>query len=694
MSTIVTLYCPLCGQKLKIKDASLFGKSVKCPGCKKSFVLHDPNAPAASPVPAPAPSTASAEKPSASRASQPAFPDFSSFEDHGDEDVPPLFAPPAGRQTSSTSPEPFFPSVSGLSAAETRVAPAENAPPWGSGPAPGNAAGPGPIVPADMPLESSAELLISRRKSRKGARWINLALGVVLLGSAIGVGTYLATVKKPIGAPSVAKKTQSAAPSSFMRPADPNEPYSRTLLEADPELVGEFQPTSGKPIELYMMPSGINMLIHLHPARFFSDEYEYKVLRASLTDDVVGWMKEQIKGLTLTDPEKIEDLTIGILLGARGVPPQYCCVVRLAQPEKLTALIDLFPGKYLYDITERPNLRIKVDGTHGYLIHDERTYAVCPEGMAADLEYSIETPNQDVSVGMAELLGRTDRDRMFTAIADVHDLQIHLSTLLPVSARPFFQQLTDWLGEEIEMASWSIHPSPYFHSQLALRPVTTKEVAVLEAEVKSKLAALPERIWKDVCEKMQPREMRFRTLIGRLPAMLQAVSDSTISQREKRCVLLTTVLPAKATPNLALATLFTLDEATRTSFTSTAVAASPMTRSKLPETVAERLKIPVDAEFNRTPFEQAVTYLGNEIQVNVVVDGDALKDAGYTKNMPQTFNLGKVPVQKALFQIVNSYQEKDKEMVISIDEKSKTIHVLTKKFADAKGLPVYPLTGE
>jgi len=673
---------------LKIKDLSLFGQSVKCPGCKKPFVLRDPNEPAPT-VAAPKPSPGAKQTPSA-------FPDFSKFDDDNvEEDLPPILAgmggPPKSSSRKSSGPSASRGSSASSSPArhsgqaskdDTNAAFQLSTPPAGV-----------PIVPAELAADSSAEILYSARKQSKKSKWFNLVLGGVLLVSAIGLGIYFATTQPVASRPAPASGTLLVE-KKIERPVDPNQPYSRQLLQQDAELISEFKPTSGQPIELYMMPSGINMLIHLRPAQLWSDNYNYKVLRSSLTDDVMSWMKSQITALCLRAPEQIEELTIGVLLGARGVPPQFCCVVHLKEPEKLSTLIDIFPGKYLYEITERPNLRIKVDDQRGYLIHDEKTYAICPVGMADELEYSIQTPNHDVSVGMSELLARTDRERLFTAVGDLRDLEIHLNALFPETARPFFHALSEWMGENIEMASWSAHPEPYFHSEIALRPVSTMEVATLDTVMKTKLEKLPELVWKELCAKMHPREMRFRNLIGRLPAMLQAFQESTVSRREKRCVFLTTVLPAKASPNLALATMFTIDEASRTSFETPTIAANQASKPKLPETIAERLKMPVDAEFNRTPFEQAVTYLCGEIQAQVHVDGDALKDAGYTKNMPQTFNLGKVPMQRALFEIVNAYQEDGKEMVISIDEKTKTITILTKKFAEAKGLPIYPLKAE
>ncbi|WP_437224459.1 hypothetical protein SH661x_003639 [Planctomicrobium sp. SH661] len=646
-------------------------------------MLRDPNEPvtstAAEAVPTPAAAPASRPTPKATvppRSANP-FPDFTQLEDSPfDDDVPAIFAGPPAAKAPSASPLPF---------PVGSEPPQSNASPT---PFPSSIPAAGPIVPVDADEE-----ILSPLKKKKSGKAFQIGLFAVLGLAGIGMAAFFLTQEKPAPT-SAATLTQSTEAESPGRPLDPNQPYSKPLLERDKELVAEFKPTSGQPIEMLMMPSGVNLLIHLRPAQLWSESYNYKVLHASLTDDLMSWMRDQIKGLCRRDPEQIEELTIGVLLGARGTPPQYCCVVRLVEPERLSTLIESFPGKYLYEITERPDLRIKVDDQHGYLIQNEKTFAICPAAMAGDLEYSIDTPNTDIGVGMAEMLKRTDRQRLCTMIADVNDLEIHSGTLVPAAAQPFLTAATEWLGENIETVSWSLQPEPYFHSEIALRPVNTMEVARLDNEVKGKLNKLPETVWKDLCAKMQPREMRFRKLIGRLPAMLAAVTEATVSQRENRCVLLTTVLPAKATPNLALATMFAIDEATRTNFAQATVASSSQNKPTLPETVAERMKLPVDAEFNRTPLEQALTYLCGEIQVKLFVDGDALKDAGYTKNMPQTFNLGKVPMQRALFEIVNAYQEDGKEMVISVDEATKSITVLTKKFADAKGLPVFPLKAE
>ncbi|HWL08829.1 MAG TPA: hypothetical protein VNQ76_10510, partial [Planctomicrobium sp.] len=430
------------------------------------------------------------------------------------------------------------------------------------------------------------------------------------------------------------------------------------------------------------------LVIHLRPALLWSDDYTYRVFRASLTDDVTNWLAGQIKTYCRRDPQQIEEVVFGIILGARGMDPQVCTVVRLKEPERLSSMIAEFPGKYLYDIAEKPDVRIKVDDKHGVLIHDDRTFAICPAELAEELEFWIKRPNHEVSEGIAEQLRRTDRQRLFTAIGTMGDLEIHLKRLFPVPAQPLVSTVLEWVGMDVETVGWSLHPEPYLHSQVFLQSIPAKHPGGLQQELTAQLQKMPERVWKDLCMKMTPAEVRFRKLIGRLPAMLQAFQESTISQRDGRLITLTTVLPAKAAPNLALATLFTVNEAVRTNFGAARPVIAASDKPKLPPTIAGRIELPVDAEFNRTPLEPTLQFLCDEIQVKLFVDGDALKDAGYTKNMPQTFTLGKVPMKQALSHIIDRYQERDKEMVACFDDEKMLITVTTRKFATRDGLKI------
>ena len=57
------------------------------------------------------------------------------------------------------------------------------------------------------------------------------------------------------------------------------------------------------------------------------------------------------------------------------------------------------------------------------------------------------------------------------------------------------------------------------------------------------------------------------------------------------------------------------------------------------------------------PLQEAVAYIAEETSLTIRLDGDGLKLAGYTQNMPQTFNVGRVPADQALAKIFSQYEK-------------------------------------
>ena len=104
------------------------------------------------------------------------------------------------------------------------------------------------------------------------------------------------------------------------------------------------------------------------------------------------------------------------------------------------------------------------------------------------------------------------------------------------------------------------------------------------------------------------------------------------------------------------------------------------------ESLAKRLRRQVLIDFRREPLQEALTYIGSEVQVSVVTDGDALKLAGFTQNMPQTHALGKVSAITAIDAILRQYGGK---MVIVLDETRQEIFLTTQDAALAQGLTVF-----
>jgi hypothetical protein len=256
----------------------------------------------------------------------------------------------------------------------------------------------------------------------------------------------------------------------------------------------------------------------------------------------------------------------------------------------------------------------------------------------------------------------------------------------------------DAFSDDAETVCWSVNVGDTFHSDLQFRTRVADGQEILTPErlvtsLNEKLGQAPHDLMAMIL-KMHPPRKGAASIIGRYPAMVEAYRQATVPTTDKRLVRLTTVLPARSAPNLTLATLLTWDEARRTDFSgaSRPVPTVAAAGGNLPDTVAERLKLAIDAEFSRTPLQEALRYICGEIQVNLELDGEALMSDGYTQNMPQTFNLGKVPASAAIHEIIKKYDgeaNEENRMVVSVNEQTKTLTVHTRKFADQKGMAVF-----
>ena len=91
------------------------------------------------------------------------------------------------------------------------------------------------------------------------------------------------------------------------------------------------------------------------------------------------------------------------------------------------------------------------------------------------------------------------------------------------------------------------------------------------------------------------------------------------------------------------------------------------------------------------PLQEAWKYIGDEAKVKTDIDGDALKDAGFTKNMAQTFLLGEVPAINAIHALLEKYEPEKISLVVIIDEEKKLMLLTTDKFAKRQGLKVHPV---
>lgn len=105
--------------------------------------------------------------------------------------------------------------------------------------------------------------------------------------------------------------------------------------------------------------------------------------------------------------------------------------------------------------------------------------------------------------------------------------------------------------------------------------------------------------------------------------------------------------------------------------------------------LADRLTQEIDAEFKKIPLEKTVKSIGESVGVKFVVDADALKAKGYTRNMPQTISLGKVPATQALKAILDDPQQPD--LAVFLDEGRKQLVLTTTAALEKAGKKPLPL---
>ncbi len=667
--------CPHCNKSIKLKDRSLLGKKGKCPSCAKSFLIQE-QAAAEEVVPLqlvgeePAVGTGAMWVPD-----DPVLPVAA--------DMPVAYVPVQTPQGVVLQPVmggaiPGYPAVSSA----LPPAPAFNFDLGDDTPLPPSAA---------TPAATSSIKRPARKTRSNNSTLIGVGVAAVILvggGLYFGFQTSSTTVTMTPDTPVLPAGTEVPAEVS------PPGAYSRESLTADPALVEEFRPTKGGPIPLNMLTGSNNILIHLRPGRIWGTERAAAELKASLTEDVVTWLETTIKKITHRNPDQIDDLLIGLSVVSKSEPPQISTVFRLKKPEKRSALVLEFNGTEV-SLPGRPLVTRK--DALAFHVKDDRTIAISPAELANDLAEAVAKPQECVTDGIQALLKASDRERSFTVFFDVTDATTYSSQLFEPSVEPACLKLLEWFGPDADTVSWSLHLDQTLHSQLRIYPkgghtgtgkISTPDT--LKRDFPGKLTTVVEKDLVGAVRVMRPNRSGFRQIIGRFPAMVEAFRQATIFQAEPKFLTMTTVLPAKAGPNLALGAVLTWDESTRTDFR-TSDSATPVATGEenLPKTVLGRLKTELEIEFSRKPLEEAFLFIGDETKVTFVVDGDALKQAGYTKNIPQTFKLGKVPGTQGLYTILTwPMQEK---MCLVVDDAKMEAHITTTAAAQAQGLKIVPV---
>ncbi len=670
--------CPQCGKTLKFKSASRIGKKAKCPKCSHSFVLTLPQAEPTDEVelqlapPVQPPTPVSPQQPMTGTSARwvpdtpgqapvvPQTPPASVPQVPVQPQIPQVAVPQAPIPPTAPVgvPQPQVPAVPPRPQPELTVGvpdPSFTTVQLKDGQA---------VFPVGQPVTSPLSEI--RKRNRKRGK-SGLILGVIglLLASGVGVAAFL---NDSGDGPVESGKPEVVA----------NQEWNdeKKALQESATAAANVSPTSGKPIDMKYLPPGANIVIHTYPARLWSEQDSRREFMFAL-GPLGTWLSERISTLTNFEPKEIEKLTIAIGLGPRESEPEISAVVRLVEAQQRTVII-----RQRFKAARDPevqNADVYIDDTRAWMLIDEKTFSVGPKYLADDLVASQSFP-ADPSDDLRALMQGTDGDRDITVMIDRSALEIHTPTLFADRLKPAIVKLTDWLGSDVDSAAFSLHSGDRLFMETRLRNGTGTTPAKLNRYLRSRVDELPRDVL-DMVRFMRPSRSGPRQIIARFPAMAQAFSAATDSGIGNRFVQLTTILPERAIPNLAVGTILTWDESTRTDFNRERAKVTTKSEQKLPATLAGRLAMKVEIEFTRTPLQEAFALLGEDIGVTFKLDGDGLKLAGYTQNMAQSFNLGTAAAADGLKKILSQYDK----MVLVPDESTMTMKVTTRDGIEGSG---------
>ncbi|MFK7817252.1 MAG: hypothetical protein AB8G99_00915, partial [Planctomycetaceae bacterium] len=553
--------CPSCSKTLKFKDASRIGRKAKCPKCGHLFVVT--------------------------------LPGSEDTDEVEMELVQPTPVDPMEGTSARWIPDeptnPGFESPTAIPDFETTV-PREVA-------APVSPAAPLFIAPDDA-VPSPISKLRERNKRRGRFGWVFALFGVLLVGG-IGLAAY------------VYQGTQSAEVTKNKLVENKEWTAEKKSLEAAAVAAQDVSPTDGDPIDLKYLPPGASIIVHLHPSELWSDDDSRREFIFAL-GPLGKWLEGRVQTLTRFEPKEIEQLTIAIGLGPRESEPEISAVVRLHEAQQRSVFIrQRVKGQrdpaYTRDVY--------VGDANAWLLVDDKTFVVGPAHLAADLVASVEyaaDPSEDLRL----MIEKTDANRHVTVMVDRSALEIHTSELFYESVQTAFEKFNDWLGKDVDSVTASLHLGDQFFLETLFRSGTGTTPGKLNRHIRSRVDELPVDVL-EMARLMTPRRKGARQIIARFPAMLQAVAAASDSGIGERWVQLTTVLPERAIPNLAVGTILTWNESTRTDFSrERTTSAAPQTKKPTrPTTLAERLGMKIELEFNRTPLQEAFAMLGEDVGI-------------------------------------------------------------------------------
>ena len=663
MSELV-VNCPKCSKGLKLRDRRKIGKKARCPKCSHVFVLTAPSEPGQVENEVELKLASDVAHPPVA---QPDVPAVGVAARWVPDNAPPLqqTAPPLPQQPGA--PQPVI----------QQQFPQQAAPQQPAAGAFFEAPASGPVVVAAEDAGGVAHLKALKKKNAK--RRNTAIIAGILTAAAVGGVVYMA--QDHLEAAKIAEE-EAAKPK-----VDEEFEAEKEQLRQNTAIAKASSPTTGGPIPMNCLPLGARVIISVRPAELWKAGSRGEEIRFCL-GPFGEWATAKLVELCQFEPTQIEHALIGIIPGEVGEPPSIAAVVRLVEVAKKSELLVKFGGErnqdHGYPMYVRDDLSFLIGA-------DLKMIAVAPSGVAAqEMATAVQYANPQ-SDGIDALIPQTDADRHLTVIFEPRSVVRHRDTIFPKHAWQLIDRSMEFFNdEEVETVAWSMHfGDKKFHSEVLMRNQTIIMEHLLQTEMRSKLKQLPFDLVSMV-ERMSPGIIGPRKVIGRFPAMTQVFAMSTTGGTGTRYAQLTTELPERAAPNLALGGLLAWDESTRTNFNTAVKQVKPEdTGPKLPDLVVDRLKKIIDVEFVRTPLQDAFSYIADECKVDHYIDGDALKLSAYTKNMTQDYVANCSGLDAIKYLVTRPINGQPNALCIVIQQDQNRFLLTTKPVAMNTGLKIY-----
>ena len=528
----------------------------------------------------------------------------------------------------------------------------------------------------------TTSVLQQRRRSKKRSRTPEIVVGAL---SAVGLAAVAFFVNQALNDPGDAPE-QAAVEVREERAAERTKQASGFAATAGAASALAAGDREVEPITLRAMPAGVSMLVHMRPAELWGPKW---TATRDATGPLAPWVAAELEALTGYPPQALAECTVGWVMGPRGSMPKPAAVFTFVEPPARSELTLKFPG---VPSNDQPGLKIDSTKNLAYMtLNDPKDRTAPPRGMAvAPAEYAADLDPQSALTAPAVegLLPATDRTAPLTALFQPLDLYIHRETFVPETLRPLSDAVYASFGGWTEAVAFGVGPAAGGDGDLAVTLAvrgTTDDVASTLGRTASKeLESMPEQLLNYV-RTLVPATVGRQRLVGRLPAMLAAAIDGRVGGTKGRIYRAAVKLPPQAGPNLALASLLTWDAGlSDLRSEEPVVAAAPADTA----TLAEKLDRPIEIDFRRTPLQEAFLYIGEEAKFAVEINGDAIRDGGMTRNMPQEFALGRAPAKDGIARILQNHP---KLAVVANVPAEGTLLVTTHKAAEAAGQTPLPL---